>query len=367
MWRAKLKLLQMHCLEHLFRNQIKQPSIFLIDASVHAEKCIETLLASSRKIQEIKEAQHSDPDTAKVIQHCESGWPDFMPDTPLMKQYWETRHHLTVIDELILFDDRIVIPIALRLDILQWLHEGHQGITKTKALASTCVWWSYTSNQIETMVNKCATCAIHRPEHKEPLFPSNFSDRSWSHLAMDLFELKGKIYLIVVDYFSQWIELQLLEKLNSKTTITQIKSVFATHGIPHIIISDIGPQFVGWEFNFFAQECGFTHVTSCPRYPRSNGEAGRAVRTIKNLVKKAADPYDTLLSYRATPLNNEYSPAELMCKKLNTKIPTIPTTLSPPTPSFPQLEQKESIQKQKQRMACREGSLTSSKRQRSLH
>ena len=62
----------------------------LTDVSVHAEKCIETLPASSRKIQEIKEAQHSDPDTAKVIQYCKSGWPDFIPDLPLMTQYWET-------------------------------------------------------------------------------------------------------------------------------------------------------------------------------------------------------------------------------------------------------------------------------------
>ena len=196
----------------------------LTDVSVHAEKCIKTLPASSRKIQEIKEVQHSDPETAKVIQYCKSGWPDFIPDLPLMKQYWENRHHLTVIDDLLLFDDRIVIPSALRLGI-QRLHEGHQGITKTKALASTCVWWPYISSQIKTMVNKCATCAIHRPERREPLLPSSFPDRPWSRLAMDLFELKGKTYLIIVDYFSRWIELRLLEKLNSKTTITQIKSV----------------------------------------------------------------------------------------------------------------------------------------------
>ena len=127
-------------------------------------------------------------------------------------------------------------------------------------------------------MNKCATCANHRPERREPLLPSSFPDRPWSRLAMDVFELKGNTYLIIVDYFSRWIELRLLEKLNSKTTITHFKSVFATHGIPDII-SDNGPQFVSWEFKVFAQEYGFTHVTSSPRYPRSNGEAERAVRT----------------------------------------------------------------------------------------
>ena len=173
-----------------------------------------------------------------------------------MKQYLENRHHLTVIDDLLLFDDRIVIPSALRLGILQLLHEGHQGITKTKALTSTCVWWSYISSQIETMVNKCATCAIHRPECREPLLPSNFPDRPWSRLAMDLFELEGKTYLIIVDYFSRWIELRLLEKLNSKTTITQIKSVFTTHCIPDMIISDNGPSLSAGNSKFLLRSMG---------------------------------------------------------------------------------------------------------------
>ena len=266
-----------------------------------------------------------------------------MPDLPLMKQYWENRHHLTIINDLLLFDDRIVIPLCFTPGHSSTTTRGTPRNHQTKALASTCVWWPYISSQMETMVNKCATCAIYRPERREPLL--------WSRLAMDLFELKGKTYLIIVDYFSRWTELRLLEKLNSKTTITQIKSVFATHGIPDMIISDNGPQFVSWEFKVFAQEYGFTHVTSSPRYPGSNGEAERAVWTIKNLLKKAVDPYDALLLYRATPLNNGYPPAELlMCRKLKTKIPTLPTTLSPSTPSFPELEWKDSIQKQKQRM-----------------
>ena len=34
----------------------------------------------------------------------------------------------------------------------------------------------------------------------------------------------------------------------------------------------------------------------------SNGEAERAVRTIKNLLKKSADPYMAMLIYRTTPM-----------------------------------------------------------------
>ena len=102
------------------------------------------------------------------------------------------------------------------------------------------------------------------------------------------------------------------------------------HGIPEIVVTDNGPQYSSQTFTAFADAHGFTHRTSSPIYPQSNGVSERAVKTIKGLLKKSEDQCETLLAYSATPLSNGYSTAEiLMGRKLRTTVPVVPSSLGP--------------------------------------
>ena len=76
--------------------------------------------------------------------------------------------------------------------------------------------------------------------------------------------------------------------------------------------SNNGPQYSAEIFSSFANEYGFTHLISSLCYPQSNSAAERGVRTMKTLPSKSEDPYSALLTYCACPLNNGYSPAELL-------------------------------------------------------
>ena len=142
-----------------------------------------------------------------------------------------------------------------------------------------------------------------------------FPSLPWERIATDLFQWKGHTYLLIVDYFSRYIEISKLSGETSAEVIQHMKSVFARHGIPQEVMSDNGSQFVSAMFKEFAREYGFVHHTSSPRYPQANGEAERAMKTIKALLKNADDPYLALLAYRATPLQNEYSPSELLMNR----------------------------------------------------
>ena len=68
------------------------------------------------------------------------------------------------------------------------------------------------------------------------------------------------------------------------------------------------------------------------------------------MLKKAKDPYAAMLLYRATPLHNGFSPAELlMSRKLQTKVPIIQASLTPATPNMHTVQSRESSQKDTQR------------------
>ena len=75
----------------------------------------------------------------------------------------------------------------------------------------------------------------------------------------------------------------------SAEVVSKMKSIFVTHDISEIVRSDNGPQYSGIPFQEFAAKYGFTHVTSSPRFPQANGEAERAVQTVKNMLRKCDD------------------------------------------------------------------------------
>ena len=173
-------------------------------------------------------------------------------------------------------------------------------------------------------------------------------DGPWQKIGSDLFTFQGKQYLIVVDYFSRYIEIALLSSTSSSAVINHMKSIFARHGICQVCITDGGTQYTALEFKKFAEKYGFEHRISSPERPQGNSEAERAVGTIKNLLKKAEsageDLYLALLAYRSTPLACGYSPSELlMGRRLRSTIPNTPQQLQPKLVDMAKLREKERI------------------------
>jgi len=309
---------------------------------------IEQYPLTERKLDQIKQHQHEDEICAKIMLYTQEGWPDKSSVPSVLIPYMQFLGSYSIHDGLLLKDHRIVIPSGMRLEILDRIHEGHLGITKCRERAISSVWWIGLSKQIEEVVNNCMKCVELRSQTVEPLKPTPLPDRPWQKVACDLCELQGKTYLVLVDYYSRYLEFALLDKgQGANIIVTHLKSIFARHGIPEVLVSDNGGQFHNSDMAKFSAEYNFTHLTSSPKHSSGNGAAEIAVNTFKNLLKKNKDPYIALLNYRATPIHNGYSPAELsMGRRLRTTLPIAPHLLNPrSTPE--DIQKKEAIYKDK--------------------
>jgi transposase InsO family protein len=254
------------------------------------------------------------------------------PKTRPVHPYHWVSSEIAMEKGLLMRGSRIIIPNSLQQEMLDKVHEGHQGITKGRERARESIWWPRLSRRLEEVVSqKLHEVLQAQAQRAEPMISSPLPELPWQKVGTDLFELKGHTYLLIVDYYSRFIEVAKLNPSTAAEVITHMKSIFARHGIPETVVSDNGPQFSSKMFKEFSEDYQFTHRTSSPYYPQSNGKAEQAVvGTIKNILKKAEDPYKAILAYRATSLQSGHSP--LMCRRLRTTLPCTKKQLTPTLP-----------------------------------
>ena len=292
--------------------------------------------ASPKRQCEISLATENDKVLSRVQQYIANGWPLYKSSvSPEIQPYFEARGHLSMVDGIVTYGDRIVIPESLQEEMLNRLHESHQGLSKCLENASSTIWWPGMTTQLRAKIEACLKCRERRPmQRKEPLKPSALPDRPWQVIATDLFEMNNKHYIVAVDKYSRWIEIKQLHSTTTRAVVNRLKEMFVAHGIPEVVQSDNGPQYTSDEYQKFAQAYGFTITTSSPHFHQANGAAESAVKVAKGILSQV-DPCLALLNYRNTPHSaTGVSPASaLMGRRLRSKIPVLQKLLLPQQPS----------------------------------
>ena len=318
---------------------------FTQNTEAYINAMLVTLPVSDQRIEKIRQELKKDETLRIVMYNVENGWPEKNQLSKELKQYLNESTYLSVHDGLLMRENRLVIPSSMREEVLFTLHDGHQGIVKTKENAAASVWYPGITKDIELMIKTCPECAKYRKATVEPMLGTPFPERPWQRIATDFFIENGQVYLLVVDYYSRDIEIfRTSNQPTSSETIRKMKAVFSRHGICDICMSDNGPQYSSREFADFAKTWGFDHITSSPKYAQSNGEIERAVQTVKRFWKKCDDVYLGLLMYRNTPLKNGFSPAQLsMGRSLKTRVPCHPKVLTPKVPNAELVRERERV------------------------
>ncbi len=130
------------------------------------------------------------------------------------------------------------------------VHDSHPGMVRMKGIARSHVWWPKMDQALEERAKSCKTCQEQR---KTPataaLHPWEWPSYPWSRIHIDYAgPFMGKMFPIIIDAHSKWLDVHCVNTATAETTITKLRSTFATHGLLEIIVSDNGTVFTSHEF-----------------------------------------------------------------------------------------------------------------------
>ena len=197
------------------------------DLALYVHSATTNLPVSNRKLAVLCQETASNStmiELAKIIQ----GWPNHKQK--VLKQIcecWTFRDELVVTDGLILKGETIVVPQALRKDILAQIHEGHLGIKRSKLRVRDLVVWPGMTKRIEDKVTNCSTCHELRSSNpREPMLSHKIPKCPWQIVATNLFLWNDVNYIVVVDYYSRYWEIASLCSTTSTAVIEKLKQIF---------------------------------------------------------------------------------------------------------------------------------------------
>ncbi|KAI5754516.1 hypothetical protein M8J77_009180 [Diaphorina citri] len=303
---------------------------------------------SDKSLEKLKIETRKDSQLQRLHQQILNGWPENKQNVDnSLKCFWNFRSDLVIEDDFILKGNQIIVPKCLRKEFLDKLHSGHLGVEATLKLARETLFWPGITEQVRNKVLSCETCARFAPNQAKIQMMSHIIPESpFEVVSMDVFEVtinnRKRRFLVTVDHYSDFFEIDELPDMTARSLIVICKRNFSRYGIPSLVISDNGSNFVNREFAAFTEEWEFSHKTSSPFHQQGNGKAEAAVKIVKQLIQKAiaenVDFYKMLLVWRNTPNKVNFSPARrFMCRWLRCQVPNIQ--------KYQQIVSSETIQK----------------------
>ena len=226
----------------------------------------------------IAEETAKDASWRHLLDMIENGnWTDPVQD-PTVAQLHHLFDSLYVEDGVILYQDRVVVPLALRHRVLASLHSAHQGTSMMEQRARTIVYWPGMCKDIRETRDRCTDCNRNSPSQADtPPIPSPPPSTPFEAVFADFFDHGGRHYLVVGDRLSGWAEVfgstSGTVMAGASGLISHLRAFFRTFGVPEEISTDGGPEFTASLTKEFFTIWGVRHRVSSAYFPVSNGRA----------------------------------------------------------------------------------------------
>ena len=161
-----------------------------------------------------------------------------------VQPYCRVKDMLSAYKGVIYMGDRVVVPEELRERALDTLHAAHQGTTSMRLRAERNLYWPNMARDIATKRMSCIPCdEIALSQSPEPPITPIHPEYPFQYLCSDYFSLQGHNFCLVVDRFSNWLQV-FNGKGGAHNLISLLDQCFHSFGIPETLISDGGPEYI---------------------------------------------------------------------------------------------------------------------------
>lgn len=305
-------------------------------------------------ITEIQEISRDDAEL-KVVKKCVTSgkWED-----TIAKSFKPFEKEFAIEDDVLIRGTRLVIPKALRNRMLDIAHEGHPGESQMKRRLREKVWWPGMDQEVVTKVKECEGCRLEsQPSKPEPMHRKEMPAAPWIDIAIDFLGPlpSGEYLLTIIDYYSRYMEIEVMTIITAKATINRLDRIFLRLGYPRTITLDNGRQFVSEEFHEYCHNKGIYLNYSIPYWPQMNGEIERQNRSLNKRLRIShalgrnwrKDIDDYLMAYHTTPHSvTNQTPSKLMFgRTIRSKIPSLEDVYT--VPPNDETTDRDKIQKAK--------------------
>ena len=316
-------------------DNIKLPIITVNLITVHILLSAHPQDTFSRKLDQLRKSTAQDNQLTRLSCYINTGFPcekkNLLTD---LQEYWSYRDTLSIENGLLTCGSRIIVPQEMRAEMLQYIHDGHQGKERCLLRTRNTVFWQKITYDIQELIERCIICQEHGKSQPITGITQELQPFPWHTLATDIFYWKRMDFLIVADVFSKYFLVRKLANATSAAVCAAIATIVTELGLPHIIRSDNGPCYNSKEFQQLLQCYNIAHHTSNPHHPRSNGFVERMVGVAKKLMDKAGSegkPWISgLYEYRVTPQSGSIaSPLQLITQRTPREkdLPQLPSAL----------------------------------------
>lgn len=217
-------------------------------------------------------------------------------------------------------DWKLVIPTNMRDALIVENHDppqsSHFGYYKTMKRLQEKYFWPKMSSDVSSYIKSCKECKANKdPTHvvRNTMGQQKPADRPWKILSVDFLgplprsKEGNTILLVLIDCFTKYTILCPMRKADTVNMIKLIeKEVFFKFGVPEIIISDNGPQFIANDFQHFLETHSVKHWPNAVYHPQHNpAERPNKViaSAIRNYVKSDHRSWDHELTHIACAIN----------------------------------------------------------------